>query len=168
MFLPSSGAWNVQLISQQIAQSIRNYFLKLNIQISLNDADVLKAVQDANGDSTKLQQYIIQLINNLAITNQLICQPAFLLINDYKNWAQWSPYEHRDPALLARGVRRATRLPSRLALVNFGLWLACTTLGSFGFRHLFGWTPMDAAIVVALAPIALDNVDMAYRPSLMA
>jgi two-component system, NtrC family, sensor kinase len=55
-----------------------------------------------------------------------------------------------DPALLARGVRRATRLPGRLALVNFGLWLACTTLGAFGFRHLFGWTAMDAAIVVAL------------------
>jgi signal transduction histidine kinase len=55
-----------------------------------------------------------------------------------------------DPTLLVRGVRFATRLPSRLALVNFGLWLACTTLGAFGFRQLFGWTPMDAAIVLAL------------------
>lgn len=23
----------------------------------------------------------------------------FPLINDYKNWPQWSPYEHRDPAM---------------------------------------------------------------------
>jgi two-component system NtrC family sensor kinase len=55
-----------------------------------------------------------------------------------------------DAALLGRGVRRATRLPGQLALVNFALWLACTTFGSFGFRHLFGWSPWDAAIVVAL------------------
>jgi signal transduction histidine kinase len=55
-----------------------------------------------------------------------------------------------DPALLVSGVRLAMRLPSRLALVNFGLWLACTTLGAFGFRHLFGWSPTDASIVLAL------------------
>jgi signal transduction histidine kinase len=55
-----------------------------------------------------------------------------------------------DAALLGRGVRRATRLPGHLALVNFGVWLACTTFGSFGFRHLFGWSAWDAAIVVAL------------------
>jgi signal transduction histidine kinase len=55
-----------------------------------------------------------------------------------------------DVALLVRGVRRATLLPGQLALVNFGLWLACTTFGAFGFRHLFGWSAWDAAIVVAL------------------
>jgi len=55
-----------------------------------------------------------------------------------------------DPERLARGMRRAVRLPGQLALVNFGLWLTCTTLGAFGFRNLFGWTPMDAAIVVAI------------------
>jgi two-component system NtrC family sensor kinase len=55
-----------------------------------------------------------------------------------------------DAAVLGRGLRRATRLPGQLALVNFGLWLACTTFGSFGFRHLFGWSAWDAAIVVAL------------------
>ena len=55
-----------------------------------------------------------------------------------------------DPAILARGMKHATRLPGQLALVNFGTWMACTTLGSFGFRELFGWTPMDAAMVVAL------------------
>lgn len=26
-------------------------------------------------------------------------EKIFPLINDYKNWVQWSPYEHRDPAL---------------------------------------------------------------------
>jgi uncharacterized protein YndB with AHSA1/START domain len=26
-------------------------------------------------------------------------EKIFPLINDYKNWTQWSPYEHRDPAL---------------------------------------------------------------------
>jgi signal transduction histidine kinase len=55
-----------------------------------------------------------------------------------------------DAARLGRGVRRATRLPGHLALVNFGVWLACTTFGSFGFRHLLGWSAWDAAIVVAL------------------
>src|SRR6185503_8073131 len=45
-----------------------------------------------------------------------------------------------DAALLARGLRRATKLPGQLALVNFGLWLTGTTLGTFGFRHLFGWS----------------------------
>jgi signal transduction histidine kinase len=55
-----------------------------------------------------------------------------------------------DVTRLARGLRRAMRLPDQLALVNFGLWLACTTFGAFGFRHLFGWSTWDAAIVVAL------------------
>jgi signal transduction histidine kinase len=55
-----------------------------------------------------------------------------------------------DAALLGRGLSRALRLPSQLSLVNFALWLACTTIGAFGFRTLFGWTPMDAAIVVAI------------------
>ena len=55
-----------------------------------------------------------------------------------------------DIALHGRGMRRAMRLPGELALVNFGVWLACTTFGSFGFRDLFGWSPWDAAIVVAL------------------
>jgi hypothetical protein len=26
-------------------------------------------------------------------------EAIFPLINDYRNWVQWSPYEHRDPAL---------------------------------------------------------------------
>ena len=52
--------------------------------------------------------------------------------------------------LLARGATRATRLPGQLALVNFGLWLPCTTFGAFGFRGLFGWSTGDAAIVVAI------------------
>ncbi len=52
--------------------------------------------------------------------------------------------------LLAAGATRATRLPGQLALVNFGLWLACTTLGAFGFRGLFGWSAADATIVVAI------------------
>jgi two-component system, NtrC family, sensor kinase len=52
--------------------------------------------------------------------------------------------------LLDAGATRATRLPDQLALVNFGLWLACTTLGAFGFRELFGWSTADAAIVVAI------------------
>ncbi len=52
--------------------------------------------------------------------------------------------------LLAAGATRATRLPGQLALVNFGLWLACTTLGAFGFRELFGWSTADATIVVAI------------------
>jgi uncharacterized protein YndB with AHSA1/START domain len=26
-------------------------------------------------------------------------EKIFPLINDYKNWTQWSPYEHRDPTL---------------------------------------------------------------------
>jgi len=55
-----------------------------------------------------------------------------------------------DVGLLGRGVRRATRLPGQLALVNFGIWLTGTTFGTFGFRHLFGWSAWDAAIVVAL------------------
>jgi signal transduction histidine kinase len=55
-----------------------------------------------------------------------------------------------DAELLARGVGRALQLPGQLALVNFGLWLACTIIGAFGFRTLFGWTPTDAAIVVAM------------------
>ena len=52
--------------------------------------------------------------------------------------------------LLTHGATRATRLPGQLALVNFGLWLACTTLGAFGFRELFGWSAGDATIVVAI------------------
>jgi two-component system, NtrC family, sensor kinase len=52
--------------------------------------------------------------------------------------------------LLADGATRATRLPGQLALVNFGLWLACTTFGAFGFRGLFGWSAADATIVVAI------------------
>jgi two-component system NtrC family sensor kinase len=52
--------------------------------------------------------------------------------------------------LLADGANRATRLPGQLALVNFGLWLACTTLGAFGFRGLFGWSAADATMVVAI------------------
>jgi two-component system, NtrC family, sensor kinase len=52
--------------------------------------------------------------------------------------------------LLADGATRATRLPGQLALVNFGLWLACTTLGTFGFRGLFGWSTGDATIVLAI------------------
>jgi signal transduction histidine kinase len=52
--------------------------------------------------------------------------------------------------LLAVGATRATRLPGQLAVVNFGLWLACTTLGAFGFRELFGWSTADATIVVAI------------------
>ena len=52
--------------------------------------------------------------------------------------------------LLERGATRAILLPGQLALVNFGLWLACTTFGAFGFRGLFGWSTADAAIVVAI------------------
>ena len=52
--------------------------------------------------------------------------------------------------LLADGATRATRLPGQLALVNFGLWLACTTFGAFGFRSLFGWSTADATFVVAI------------------
>jgi two-component system, NtrC family, sensor kinase len=52
--------------------------------------------------------------------------------------------------LLADGATRATRLPGQLALVNFGLWLACTALGTFGFRGLFGWSTGDATIVLAI------------------
>jgi signal transduction histidine kinase len=55
-----------------------------------------------------------------------------------------------DPVLLAHGLGRALRLPGQLALVNFGLWLTCTTIGAFGFRDLFGWSPTDASIVLAI------------------
>jgi signal transduction histidine kinase len=68
-----------------------------------------------------------------------------------------------DPSLLAYGARVAARLPSRLALVNFGLWLACTSLGSFGFRDLFGWTRMDAAIVVALGMLFAWGISFYQR-----
>ena len=54
------------------------------------------------------------------------------------------------PLLLAQGVGRATRLPGQLAFVNFGLWLSSSALGLFGFRALFGWSAMNAAIVVAI------------------
>jgi len=37
--------------------------------------------------------------------------------------------EHGDRAVLARGLAQATRLPSRLAYLNFFLWLVCTLIG---------------------------------------
>jgi signal transduction histidine kinase len=68
-----------------------------------------------------------------------------------------------DQTLLSRGVRRAIRLPGQLALVNFGLWLACTTLGAFGFKNLFGWTTMDAAIVVVIGLIFAWGISFYQR-----
>jgi signal transduction histidine kinase len=52
--------------------------------------------------------------------------------------------------LLAAGATRAAYLPGQLALVNFGLWFLCSTVGAFGFRELFGWSTADAGLVVAI------------------
>jgi two-component system NtrC family sensor kinase len=68
-----------------------------------------------------------------------------------------------QPALLGRGLGRALHLPGQLALVNFGLWLACTTIGAFGFRTLFGWTPTDAAIVLALGVLFAWGISFYQR-----
>src|SRR5262249_25757398 len=55
-----------------------------------------------------------------------------------------------DTTTLALGIERATTLPNQLAWVNFSVWLTCASVGTFGFRTLFGWTAADATVVVAL------------------
>ncbi len=64
--------------------------------------------------------------------------------------AALGPGDTTSPVVLAAALERAHQLPRRLALVNFAVWFACASFGSFGFRDLVGWTTTDAVFVVLL------------------
>jgi hypothetical protein len=54
-------------------------------------------------------------------------EAIFPLINDYRNWVQWSPYEHRDPALKrtfsGTASGRGASMPGRATRMSApGVW----------------------------------------------
>jgi two-component system, NtrC family, sensor kinase len=68
-----------------------------------------------------------------------------------------------DAGTYGLALRRANQLPGRLGVVNFAVWLACASLGAFGFRHLFGWTTADAAMVVLIGLVIAWGISFYQR-----
>lgn len=69
------------------------------------------------------------------------------------------------------GLVRAQRLPDQLALVNFAVWFACAAGGAFGFRTIFAWSTIDAALVVALGVLfawAIATYQRAWHREILA
>ena len=80
-------------------------------------------------------------------------EAIFPLINDYKNWTLWSPYEHRDPAL----KRTFSGAPAGQGAVY--AWEGNKNVGS-GRMEIIDTTPPNKVIIKLdfFAPFKANNV----------
>ncbi|MFO0615450.1 MAG: ATP-binding protein [Polyangiaceae bacterium] len=69
-----------------------------------------------------------------------------------------------DPARMREAIAAAHKLPLRLSLLNFGIWVACTTVGVFYFRTSPDrFEVLDAIMQIAYAALFSWGVSFSQR-----